>query len=477
MIFYEGPSLIMVISNLFFVSVLLICTYETQKALAEIEVTINTSPEKVNIGEKAAGNLIAKNIGNETIEIMSIEIDSPWDDISLLRDPVTLNSGRIYKTFSEITVPENAKPGVYEMLILLKTNESDYSTTSTINVDALQGVSLSGEIPFVIIAIITPGILTYFIIVYVLTRKFDRGYVEIGLVSIGFGFLAWGTLILMSNRSLYSILQTAHSIEDYFYAFLIAGAVGVGVVASVVLARKMYDFTNKNKKIAKFNKQLLLKGYAVDDEPTFMAFMTKNLKLAGTFGTSYSLKLKIYLKADTTNCAIDTVEGLARSYEEKPPHHLNLRPKYRSNCTFAKLKNILLDYDPSPLAKYIKDNENFREKVRKKYKFRRYLNKKLIFDHIANKIRRAKSLEDLEKVLTQYEFGGYAWHVLKILENEGTRAEKVYGEFSFINFSQISKIDLICYDHPFSLVVSLGPDTKEIPSTVYYSPGVLPLSK
>jgi hypothetical protein len=242
----------------------------------------------------------------------------------------------------------------------------------------------------------------------VLTRKFERGYVEIGLVSIGFGFLAWGTLILMSNRSLYSLLQTSHSVEDYFYAFLIAGAVGLGIVFSVVLARKLFDLIMKNKDIAKINKQLVLKGYTVDDEPTFMAFVSENLKLARQFGRGYSLKLKITLKADTTNCMIETVEGLAKSYEQKAPHHLNLKPKYRSNCSFAELMVILLSYNTSPIVNYIKDNETFRKKVRKEAKIRIWRNTRLIFDHIASKIRSANNLDDLEKVLRKYEFGGYA---------------------------------------------------------------------
>ena len=68
---------IMVFLNLILVSILLICGFETQKALAAIEFILNTSPDKVNIGEKVVATIIAKNDGNGTLQITAIELYTP----------------------------------------------------------------------------------------------------------------------------------------------------------------------------------------------------------------------------------------------------------------------------------------------------------------------------------------------------------------------------------------------------------------
>jgi hypothetical protein len=452
---------------------LLICFFEPQKVFGELEVVLIPSPDKVDIAEAINANIIAKNNGNQTVKIEAIELTTPWTDLQVLNNPFFLNPNRIYKTSQEIIVPENTKSGIYEVMILLKTNESDISTNAKITVDTLKGISLSGEIPFVIIAIVTPGILTYFIIVYGLTRKFDRGYLEIGLVSIGFGFLTWGILILVSSRSIYSIMLGARSVEDYLLTFIIATLVGLGVVCSVLLARKIFGLIMKNKKLAHFNDQLLVRGYAVNDDPTFTKFTQRNLDIARGIGINYSIKLKIHLKADTTNCTMETVEGLLRSHEPKPPHHVNLRPKYVSKCTFDELKSILCTYDSSPLAAYIKGNKIFRKKVSEEANTKNLRNPKSIFDFIADKFKGANTLDALESLLVKYEFSGYVGQVLKTLELQGVSIKKTYGEFSFINFDQISQVDLISYETPYSLDVSLGLETREIPSIKYFSPAIL----
>jgi len=155
----------------------------TQNAQAKIETSIKLNPNKVSAGEKLDVYIIIENKGNETEKLNTIELVTPWQNLQLLKNPVLLNSTRIFDVSpTQIKTPETVKPGTYNLIVIVKTNESDASSTTELSVTALQGISLSGEIPFAIISIVTPGILTYFIIVYVQTRKFDRGYIEIGLL-------------------------------------------------------------------------------------------------------------------------------------------------------------------------------------------------------------------------------------------------------------------------------------------------------
>ncbi|HSF51151.1 MAG TPA: hypothetical protein VLA74_10365 [Nitrososphaeraceae archaeon] len=451
----------------FFTTVFLLNNHDDNTVEAKLIVDSTLNPDKSSTGNVSVLTTM-KNEGNITTAIRVLEIILPWDRIiEELNPPVLLNSNRIYTTSMNITVPDQTKPGNYALTVLVKTNDSDYLTHSKLAISTLEGISLSGEIPFSIIAIIAPGIMTYFIIIYFLTRTFDRSYIEVGLVSVGFGFLDWGILKLLTHSSFYSILILSnHRIEDYIYVFIIAIALGLVVVYTIRFARRIYQLIMKVKIIRDFNQELLIKGYAKSSEPTWISFINQQNDNSKEHGLRYTVGLRIYAKTATSFFTVYSLNGLLRQVDEDPPYHISLRPKYRAACTMTDLIEILKG-GSSPLLKNLKENKKFRTKVGKTVGASWCSKPEDIFNKAKEKIDKAKDIEALSKELEKIDFSVFVGGVIKSLEEyKNVEVTKLYDNFSFIVYDQISKVEVITYETPYSLMVKDNNNqTKEIPAT------------
>jgi len=240
----------------------------------------------------------------------------------------------------------------------------------------------------------------------------------------------------------------------------------------------------RNKTLENFNKQLVLQGYAETDDPTIKTFMNDHLDFAHEFGIDYTVKVRVHFKVDTCNCSVEAFDGLLRSFEHDFPYHLYLRPKYISKCSVIQLKSVLTNKNSSPLKDYLKENKEFRKKVAKtmkiKYSKREEIFKKdskinEIFNITTIKINQADNLETLNSILKLLDFSAYSRRILKNLEIQmNILPSKLYNDFSFIVFDQISKIDIISYETPYSLEVTDDSYNMEIPLTHVFSPRNMP---
>lgn len=285
--------------------------YDVASAESALKISIvsKVNPNKVNVGDKFILSTSIKNDGNTTAHITSVDLTLPWEKKSIkMQHPDILKPNKIYQINTQLSIPVNISAGEYNLAILVIANSSDTISYTQMTVNSIQGIALSGEIPLSVIAIIVPGILTYFIIVYFLTQKFDRSYIEMGIVSVSFGILNWSILSVFTGKSVFASL---HSLREYIQVFLIAAGLGISVAAviraSVYIYEKFLDF----HKLKEFNKSLTIKGYARTEKPTWSSFMDEQRLIAKKIGKEYFPVLKIALKSDVDNhFPCQTVSGI-----------------------------------------------------------------------------------------------------------------------------------------------------------------------
>jgi hypothetical protein len=469
----DAFTTLLILMTVFFV--LFIYYHGFNLAEAKLSVDLKVNPDRVDNGEKSVFTVFVKNEGNATTNMTRLILLSPWQTQQQLNHSIILNPNSIYvKSIDEI-IPENTRPGNYDIAVLVKTNNSDSVAHSPLATSTIEGVSLSGQIPFSIMAIILPGILTYFIIIYLLTRKFDRSYIEVGLVSVGFGFFAWILLHKITNRSFYTILQiSTHSVFDYVIVFGIASLIGLVSVFLVQIVRRLNSWLMEYKTIKNFNDALLIEGYAETRDPTWISFIKEQLDVSKKFGIEYTVRLRIYSKTAPSSLLGHSYNGLLRQFENDPPYHVYLRPKYFANCTKQKLLDILADEQTSPLKKSLEANQQLCLRASKFVGEQQCANPQLIFDKAKQRLQSANDLESFANVLNSLDFSAYVQDVLKYLENEEkVPVRKVYDDFSFIIYDQIRKIEVVSYETPYSLTVDEKGQFTEIPGTREFTPGIV----
>jgi len=186
------------------------------------------------------------------------------------------------------------------------------------------------------------------------------------------------------------------------------------------------------------------------------------------------LRLRVYQKTATSSFTAHSLNGLLRQFEDDPPYHIYLRPKYQAVCTINDLINVMKG-DSSPLKENLKKNRKFRAAVRKYVKEGWRARPDQIFEKVLETIEKnANDLESLAAVLKSIDFSLCVDGVLKQLEDKGTAPTKLYDNFSFLVYDQISKVEMISYETPFSLCVQDEKgSTKEIPGSYEFSPKLL----
>src|SRR4029078_2276385 len=91
-----------------------------------------------------------------------------------------------------INVPENTTEGIYDVIIDIHTNSSQYIEKGNITISRITEFSLTGQIPISIIGIIIPGISSYIIIEFFrLKNNFSIDLSKMLLIAIPFGIISW----------------------------------------------------------------------------------------------------------------------------------------------------------------------------------------------------------------------------------------------------------------------------------------------
>jgi hypothetical protein len=432
---------------------------------ATLSIDSKINPDKVNVGDDSVLTVSVKNEGNATVEVTSIEIEPQWK----IENPnvgYSLEPNKVNATSIDIKPPEGTQPGNYWLTLIVKTNQSDYISNAQLSVNALQGIPFSGEIPLSVIAIFIPGILAYFIIVYNFTRKFDRNYLEMGLLAVGFGLLSWVILGVLNNRSLYLILQSQPI--DYILVFLIAIGIALIFVFAVYFGKFLYKRLKSSFALIDVNSQLRKKGYAIRQDPPWTLFIQEQLDFITTrINTDYTLLLRVSIKSSTN------VIGLLHYFEMEPPYHISLRPKYVITCSKDDLIDLLVSKN-SPLIGILEKDRELRDRV-----IQYFINNKIsvrdkinlshhgaveLFTEIDKIFYKSMSLSELEEKFSKLSLNKHILNIMRDLEElELSSILKEYGSLSFIMGEDIYNVEILKYETPYALIISDGRNTVQIP--------------
>ena len=438
-----------------------------------ISLTSVISPNEVKSGENTTFIISVKNNGNSTKNISSILLILPWEKKSEnIQHPTILESNKIFTTRYIVHIPTNLTAGKYNAVISLYTNNSDYLGYSELTVKSIQGISLTGDIPFSVLAIVIPGILTYFIVIYAITKKFDRSYFEMGIVSVSFGILIWFIAGQITKEDIFTYLPRNHI--SYIIAFSIAVSIGILILilkfGLEMLFKKIIHYNKENQ----YQRDLIIKGYARNDSPVWVSFLKEHLSISQKLG-EYLPMIRVILKDERSNSfSIPFVYGLIIKYEEEPPYHIALCSKYTIRCTKEQFKSILKD-EKFPLKKELDNNVIFE-------KFCKCI--KEFYPTI--KIEKEKSFGELIKLIDDVNIPfkkildfslslGITKHMdilIKLLEEEysnGMIYEK--GErFSYISGDTIAKVDVMSYETQYSVLIKDDDRNIEVPPPRKYKP-------
>ena len=99
--------------------------FSVVQAESKLALNLTINPDKVNLGDTASLTASIKKEGNSATTINSLEIISPWQNKKELDPTVLLNSNRIYTTSMPVTIPEETRPGQYDLTVRVITNDSD----------------------------------------------------------------------------------------------------------------------------------------------------------------------------------------------------------------------------------------------------------------------------------------------------------------------------------------------------------------
>lgn len=231
-----------------------------------------------------------------------------------------------------LTVPREAPGGVNNIVIQLDTSVGAMVVSSSVEVQKLQVLPLSGDVPLSILAIVLSGLLSYIIIVYGFTKTFDRSYLELGRASAALGILNWGIYGVITNRTLDEIGRS--SPVDYFAVTAISVGVGLAVVFIIQYGLAIQKKIISNSELQKLRSQLALKGYADEQQEAWLLYMKKELDKSKAIGRSYTLRVRVYLRIPNGNTYI---EGCVLNYDDKSPYGIYLMPKYSIKCKKGEL--------------------------------------------------------------------------------------------------------------------------------------------
>ena len=181
-----------------------------------IEITISSNPKTVKIDTGFVLNVIIQNTGSEKQELQFLDLlYPPWQNTTDFKPSILQNNQKVFHNVI-LKVPKNVTEGVYDIVLRIKTKNSQYIGNTTVEVTRITSFSLHGDLPFSIIGMIIPGITSYIIIQYMSNRKIDINIPSILLIAIPFGFTSW----FLANIPIDKIDESPP--EQYVYAVIIS---------------------------------------------------------------------------------------------------------------------------------------------------------------------------------------------------------------------------------------------------------------
>jgi hypothetical protein len=431
-------------------SFFLCVTNDSVEAEENLEIGMQINPDSVSVNDELRIEVVIKNAGNST-ELQELRILYPWSLPNQLNHPIILNSGRVFTDDITIAVPESAAPGKYNVGALVGTNESDYLAHADLTVNKFQSINFSGEIPLSVLALLMPGILSYFIVVWLLTNKFDRQLLEIGIGSFGLGFIAWSILNVITGRTIYTISQSQPI--DYFWVFLIAVIMAFAIIFLVKFTQSIINKLDESKQVQKFNQALRVKGFARSKEPPWHTFITTLLNAAKKNGRRYGLKARVV----SSDFPSTEYVGLLKHYSYDSPNNVSITPKYIITCTINQVVNVLTNDGSSPLRKKLREDDDFFAKAVK------YINQGYIptsdyaYYRLKTLISNAGTLQSLEEILVGIDFSIIVEDVALELRRRGLgTVSQEYENFTFIKGKTIKKVEVLGFETRYMLNIKIG---------------------
>src|SRR6185312_3821457 len=109
-----------------------------------LDIAISTTPKIVKINNPFTTNIIIKNIGSVSEFIKSIDLLYPsWDSSPKSFTPFSVGPNQTLFTKININVPENTTEGIYDVIIDIHTNSSQYIEKGNITISRITEFSLT----------------------------------------------------------------------------------------------------------------------------------------------------------------------------------------------------------------------------------------------------------------------------------------------------------------------------------------------
>jgi hypothetical protein len=293
--------------------------------IENLSISITINPDAISVG--GSGNLILKmaNSGNLNTIVKLVQLAPPWNQTNIMQN-IVLSPDRTTLQLIQVKVPENASSGAYNLVVKASTVSRDYDGFTVLNVKRIETLPLSDNIPLSILVLIFSGVITYSVAAYIITRNFQRSYVEIGLWSIGLGFLNWGFLYALESAFKGQTTLELIQYDLYSVASIILIGFLVGTVAGIIqkyLISVTIARLGEKKATKEQGKSYLQKGFWQPKQreliwPHYVSNQWKIIKQQ--LGTRYGTTLTIYLKDPVNTKTFLT--GVLRNFARDISYHL-----------------------------------------------------------------------------------------------------------------------------------------------------------
>lgn len=434
-------SLFIFLSPLF-----LIPSYSSLEPVLESDLSVVKPKDSVDF------TVIIKNVDFTEATINDIIAISPsWitkTEIDL--DKTTLKKGDIFYDSFSVTIPDNIEAGKHKLILVLDSDQGQYSFNKEIEVQRFTTITLTGNVPVSIFIVLITGVATYMLIAYLVTQKFDRSLPEILLVGFTFGILIWfGTG---------KTLEDVTSSTIWHYLLIAAISIGLAFLFSffIMFLHNERVKDSLEKQIRNFRKQFLSQGYAASLKPAWLYYVLDQVKDVKRKGKDYSLTVKITLKDQFNTIHV----GSLWITDEQRPYDVVLHPKYNISCTKAQFISALT-YEEKD-SKKIKDNslQYYLKKSSNKKDCRKKLfgenDKREITMEIIRTTLSNMELNELENKLKKLDVSQFSHCVATQLEKEAFENIRISREYTlpvFIPADNILDVEILSYEPRFQFTM------------------------
>lgn len=440
--------------NLFFfyitIASLIIIGFIHQDSASKPSLVVNIylNPDTANIGQIVNLGVSMRNEAVSTL-VRSVELKVPqWNlELGSLK-PFELEPNKTFFKNFALTVPDTAIAGKYTIDVLVNTTGGDYEATSGLTVNRIESIPFSGNIPLSILVVIFSGIITYCVMIYIITQKVDRGYVELSLFSVGFGLLNW------SIAHSINIVKLMESIQfepvNIAILFSISAAVGIALGFSVRAFQTIMSIQSAKNKKKKEQSQLQKEGFASTDENIWPDFVDEEWTMVkGILGKKYSLAVRVHLKNSLNDSKY--IEGILYDYEDDRPYDLILESKYTVHTSD---KELIINILSSLIAKRLNTDKKYRTNILKYLKTIDSRNNAVNPEQISTTLKgiliASPSIDDFTKILEAIDFSIYAYDVINELSGQNMRVTCDY-QRAFIPGDNISRVEIIKYESFYAI--------------------------